>query len=72
MMWQSILGIVDKILAHFTPERNTQRLKDELWKLKAEEQQLMFEKWSVKNEKRFAFVRTRIDIINRMLNDRAD
>lgn len=70
-MWQYILGIIDKVLAHFTPERNIQRLKDELWKLRAEEQHLMFEKWSEKNEKRFSFVRNRIDTINRMLNDRA-
>ena len=70
-MWEAVAKLFSYIMSWFTPERQTQRLKDELWKLKAEEQRICLEKWSIKNEKRIASIRTRITIIDELLRNRA-
>jgi hypothetical protein len=70
-MWEAIFKIGSYILSWFTPERQTQRLKDEILKLKTEEQQIKLFKWSVKNEKRLSVIKHRIDVINGMLHNRA-
>jgi hypothetical protein len=70
-MWEAVAKIVSYIMSWFTPERQTQRLKDELWRLRADEQRMKLEKWSVKNEKKFNAIKSRIAVIERMLNNRA-
>jgi len=71
-MWEAVAKIVSYIMSWFTPERQTQRLKDELWKLRARLQELKFGKWSEKNEKEMCNIIKRIDYIERMLNNRAN
>jgi len=71
-MWEAVARIVSYIMSWFTPERQTQRLKDELWKLNARLQELKICKCSDNNEKEMCNIIKRIDYIERMLNNRAN
>lgn len=70
-MLEAIFRIISYVMSWFTPERQTQRLKDELWRLKADKNSILLNKWSEKNEKKINAINTRIDTIERLLNNRA-
>jgi hypothetical protein len=65
-MWQAIVGIADKVLGHFTPERNKIRRRNKIDKLEKEQEKLAKLSWTPDRARKFE--RNRI-MLNRLYKE---
>ena len=68
-MWQAIFGIIDKILAYFSPKQNMIRLKKELRDLENERTFLLMHECNAQRAKRIIVINERIKVIHAALKD---
>lgn len=68
-MWGAILGIINKVLAYWTPEERKRKLRDELDKLEEERRLLFLNKVDVKKADRMFHIIVRIGHIKRLLSN---
>lgn len=69
MGWGSLL---DRVTSWLPIQKPTERLKNELAKLKEERSMLLINKADVQKAKRMAFIERRIDELNRLLANKAE